>query len=361
MPDISSTRLASQRISQTDFKTPADVLAWMGPMQGQDYSGALWSVGLRLPTATEKTVENAIAEKRILRTWIMRGTLHLVACEDLRWMVKLVGPKVISSAAARYRELELDDETVNRSNDLLANALRDGQELDRPALLAMLEEAGVSTKGQRGPHLLQRASYAGIMCQTTTTKHPTYMALDDSVPDKNWTRDEAIVELARRYFTSRGPSMMQDFVHWSGLLISEARMALSELKSELLEDTINGKSCWLSSKTPIIAKDAPTLYLLPGFDEYLLGYKDRSDVLEPQYANRICPGGNGVFMPTIVSNGQVVGIWKRTIKKGSVIVAAQPFTSLTDAEQAAFAIAAQTYANYLDMPMTMSFEMASDK
>jgi hypothetical protein len=351
MLNIPDTRLASQRISQTDLKTPADVLAWMGPMQGQDYSGALWSVGLRLPQATEKSVEQAIADKRILRTWIMRGTLHLVTCEDLRWMINLVGPKVISSAAARYRELELDAETVNRSNDILANALRNGQELDRPALLAILEEAGISTKGQRAPHLLQRAAYAGLMCQTTTTKHPTYMALDNSVPSNNWTREEAVLELVRRYFVSRGPSTLQDFVHWSGLLITETRHALAELKSELAEETINGKTYWHSPDTPTVAKDAPTLYLLPGFDEYLLGYRDRSDVLEPQYSNLICPGGNGVFKPTIVSHGHVVGTWKKTVKKGTVIITPEPFTSLSDAEHEAFQAAAQKYARFLGMAM----------
>jgi hypothetical protein len=355
MLDI-ATRLANQRISQTDLKTPADVLAWMGPMQGQDYSGALWSVGLRLPSATDKSVEQAIADKRILRTWIMRGTLHLVACDDLRWMVALVGSKIISSAAARYRELELDTETVNRSNDILANALRDGQELDRPALLALLEEAGISTKGQRAPHLLQRAAYAGIMCQTTTSKHPTYMAIDDTIPQNNWTREEAVIEMARRYFMSRGPATAQDFVHWSGLLISETRMALETLKSQLVEEEVNGKTYWRPAHAPSAPENAPTLYLLPGFDEYLLGYRDRSDVLEPQYANLICPGGNGVFRPTIVSSGRVIGTWTKTIKKGTVIIAPQPFTTLSDAERDAFVPAAQRYADFLGMPMTLSFE-----
>lgn len=356
MPDIAATRLANQRILQTDLKTPADALAWMGPMQGQDYSGALWSVGLRLPSATDKSVEQAIADKRILRTWIMRGTLHLVAREDLRWMVNLVGSKIISSSAARYRELELDTETVHRSNDILAHALRDGKELDRPALLALLEAAGISTKGQRAPHLLQRAAYAGLMCQTTTTKHPTYMAIDDTLPQNTWTRDEAVLEMARRYFMSRGPATAQDFVHWSGLLISEARMALESLKSQLVEEKLNGKITFRPAHTPSAPENAPTLYLLPGFDEYLLGYRDRSDVLDPQYANLICPGGNGVFKPTIVSHGRVIGTWTKTVKKGAVIIAPQPFTTLSEAEREAFASTAQKYADYLGLPMTLSFE-----
>jgi hypothetical protein len=351
MLKIPDTRLANQRISQTEFKTPAEVVGWLAAMQGQDYTGALWSVGLRLTNGTDTAVEDALTDKTIVRTWIMRGTLHLVAGADIRWMVNLVAAKVISSAAARYRELELDAETVNRSNDILANAVRDGQQLDRPALLALLEQNGISTTGQRAPHLLQRAAYAGLICQGTTTKHPTYMALDDSFPTSTWSREEAITELARRYFLSRGPATLQDFIHWSGLLISESRAALENIKSLLIEETIDGQSYWRHASAPQISDKAPSVYLLPGFDEYLLGYKDRSAVLDPQYAERVCPGKNGVFMPTIVSNGRIVGLWKKAVKKETLIMTAQPFTTLSDAEWSGFAAAAERYSQFLGLSM----------
>lgn len=353
MLNIPDTRLANQRISQTRFKDPVEVVAWLGALQGQDYAGALWSIGLRLPDSTAASIEQALNDKRIVRTWIMRGTLHLVTGADIRWMVELVGPKIISGAAARYRELELDVETVNRSNDILAKAVQDGQLLDRPALLALLEQNGISTAGQRAPHLLQRAAYAGLICQTTTSKHPTYTALNDDFPTSTMTRQEAIVELARRYFISRGPATMQDFVHWSGLLISEARMALDALKTELVSETINEQTYWQPPSTPTVAKDAPTLYLLPGFDEYLLGYKDRSAVLDPEFAERVCPGKNGVFMPTIVSRGRVVGTWKKTQKKGAIITTPQPFTSLTEEERQAFATASQPYGAFIGAAIVM--------
>jgi hypothetical protein len=354
MLNIPDTRLANQRISQTDLKTPADVVAWLGAIQGQDYTGALWSVGLRLPHATDKLIEQALIEKTLVRTWIMRGTLHLVAGKDIRWLVGLVGPKIIKSNATRYRELELELDTLTRSTDILARALSDDQQHNRPALLALLEQNGISTKGQRAAYMLQHAAYTGLICQgTTTLNHPTYMALDEVFPASSFSREEAITELMRRYFVSRGPATLQDFVHWSGLLISEARAALENVKSLLVEDTIDGQSYWRPASTPDVSKTAPSLYLLPGFDEYLLGYRDRSAVLDPQYAELVCPGKNGVFMPTIVSHGHMVGLWKRTFKKGAIHITAQPFTTLKDAEYEAFAAAAETYGQFLGMPVVL--------
>jgi len=359
MLNIADVRLANQRISQTTFKEPAEVAHWMGPMQGQDYTGAKWSVGLRLPHSTDAAIEQAISDKRIVRTWIMRGTLHLVAAADVRWMTALVGPKLIAGNTRRYRQLELDSETLIRSNDVLANALRDGARLSRTELVALLEQEGISTKGQRTPYMLQRASYDGLICQGAAPRSdPIYMALDSSFPTVTWTREEAIAKLFERYIMSRGPATLPDFVQWSGLLISEAKAALAGLSSQLRSDTVGGKTYWRSLKIPSVPDNAPTLYLLPGFDEYLLGYKDRRDVLDPKYAKQVCPGGNGVFMPTIVSEGRVIGIWRRAFKKGSVIITPQPFSSLSDEEHVAFAKAAQGYADFLGMPMGLSFEVS---
>ncbi len=355
MLDIPTQRLANQRISHTDLKTPAEVLAWMGPMQGQDYTGALWSVGLRLPHSHESAIEQALSDKTIVRTWIMRGTLHLVAAADIRWLLDLIGPKIVKGMVRRYRELELDAETLTRSADILAQALQDGQQMTRKELLALLEQNGIVTTGQRAPHLLQYASYLGLICHgLTRLNNPTYRLLDEAFPAGITARDEAAAELARRYFLSRGPTTLQNFVAWSSLLISEARAALEAITSEIVSDTINGETYWRPASAPTVPQDAPTLYLLPGFDEYLIGYRDRSDILDPTYADRICPGGNGIFYPTIVSDGQVVGTWKRTLKKGTVTITPQPFITLSEAERHAFAEAAQRYGAFLGLSVVLA-------
>ena len=354
--DIVTQRLYNQHIAQQPLHKPADVVAWLGAMQAQDYTGAKWSIGLRLPHATDAHIEQAIENKTIVRTWPLRGTLHFVAAADARWILALMGPRIIASCARRYRELELDEPTLTRSNDLLLNALQGGTQRSRTQLLALLEQNGISTKGQRAAYMLQRASLDGLICQGTTQGNvPLYMALDESLPQtKMLERDAALVELATRYFTSHGPATLQDFVRWAGIPIGQARIGLEGVQSQLVQEKIDGQTYWLPQSTQTVKKHSDSLYLLPGFDEYLLGYGDRSAILDPQHAQKIVPGGNGVFKSTIVSNGQVVGLWKRTIKKGSAIITAEPFTTLTDAETQAFAAAAQRYGDFLEMPVIVS-------
>lgn len=355
MRSIAVHRLHSQRLVNSAFQTPADVVAWMGAMQGQDYTGAKLSVGLRLPGSTDADIEQAISDKLVLRTWLMRGTLHLVAAADIRWMVALLAEQTIGSRALRYRELELEQSTLLRANELLADALRDGKQLTRPELFAILQANGISTAGQRGVHMLQRASMDGLICQTVVTRNqPTFMAMDSRVPEfRPLAREEALAALARRYFTSRSPASLQDFIAWSGLTAADARTGLEAVKEQLVEEKIEGKSYWVCSAGQPREFNPPKLLMLPGFDEFLLGYRDRSAALDPQYFQRIVPGGNGVFFPTIVVEGRVAGTWKRTLKKNSVVVEVFPFTALSSAETDAFAAAAASYGDFLELPVVL--------
>lgn len=345
--NIPQLRLHNQQIARQRFKTPSEVVAWLGALQGQDYAGAKWSIGLRLPGSTEADIEQAIAEKTVLRTWVMRGTLHLVSAADIRWMVALVAPRLIADGVRRRRELELDDATLAQSLDLITAALCD-RELRRSELMSLLEENGISTKGQRGYHILIYVSQRGLICQNVAERNnPTFMLMPDA---PMLTREEAAAELARRYFTSRGPATVKDFIWWSGLPAAEARAGLEAVKPLLVEEKIDGQSYWLSPTTEPL-NDSPSAYLLPGFDEYLLGYTDRSAVLDPQHAQKVCPGGNGIFFPTIVINGQMVGTWKYTVKKGTAIITPTPFETLTDAE--AVAAAAEPFGRYLGLPVVV--------
>ncbi|MBZ0287382.1 MAG: winged helix DNA-binding domain-containing protein [Anaerolineae bacterium] len=354
--DIPHHRLYNQHIARQTLKKPAEVVAWMGAMQAQDYTGAKWSVGLRLPKATDAEVEQAIADKTIIRTWPMRGTLHFVAAADVRWMLALLASRTIAASARRYKELELDAETLIRSNDLLLKALEGGQQRSRTDLLEMLEANGISTTGQRAAYMLQRASLDGLICQGVTKGSvPMYMALDESLPKtKPLETDAALAELAARYFQSHGPTTVQDLVRWAGITLGQARTGLDGAQSKLVEEKIDGQSYWLPASADVPTKCTSSLFLLPGFDEYLLGYGDRGAVLDPQHADKIVPGGNGVFRSTIVSDGQVVGLWKREVKKGRVNISVEPFDSLTDAQGAAAADAANRYGAFIEKPVTVA-------
>jgi len=339
-------RLYHQRITHPAFQDAGQVAAWLGAMQGQDYLGTKRAFGLRLPGSTDAQIERAIEDRNIVRIWGPRGTLHYVAPADIHWLVALVAPRLIAGNATRYRQLELDASTLTRSTDLIARALVGGKLLSRSDLFAMLEENGISTAGQRGVYMLQRAALERLIAQGPLRRNvTTFFALESG---SILPKERAVAELARRYFISRGPATLADFVHWSGVLISEARAALADIKADLAEDKINGETCWLSPESA--QPPERSLYLLPGFDEYVLGYRDRSAVLDPQYVDAICPGGNGIFFPTIVSEGRIVGTWKRTVKKKAVEIEPEPFQSLTHSELDAFEAAAAQYGKFLGLP-----------
>ncbi len=356
--NIPLLRLANQRIVARPFAQPAAVVAWLGAMQAQDYLGALWSIGLRLSpnlSPTETLIEEAIADRTIIRTWPMRGTLHFVAAQDVRWLLQLLTPRQIQQFAGRYRQLELDDTLFAQSQALFAQALQGGKELTRDELMQTLAQAGIATTGQRGYHMLGRAAQDGLICfGARSGKQQTFVLLDEWVPPtKPLTREEALAELARRYFTSHGPATVKDLVRWAGITVKDAKTGIAGAGSALRQETVDGEEYLLPDALPTPTIDPGSLYLLPGFDEFVLGYGDRSAVLDPAYADRICPGGNGIFSPTVVIDGRIRGTWKRTLKSKAVAIEAIPFQSFTAVEEAAITAAAQPYGNFLALPITV--------
>src|SRR5262245_54758267 len=161
---IAHHRLHNQRLTSKKFTTVAEVVHWFGAVQAQDYLGALWAVGLRMQHATEKAVEQALAERAIVRTWPMRGTLHFVAAEDARWMLKLLNARFISRTPVHHRKLELDHRVFGRCGEILVSALSGGRQLSRPALYELLESKGVSTSNSRGLNIIGQLAQEGLIC-----------------------------------------------------------------------------------------------------------------------------------------------------------------------------------------------------
>ena len=347
--DIARLRLHNQRIAGATFEKPGDVVAWLGAVQAQDYLGALWAVGLRMRSAVEADVEQALADRTVVRTWPMRGTLHFVAAADIRWMLELLTPRIVANNAQRLiRQLGLDEAVFARSKDLFARALQGGKQLTRTAMYEVLEAGGVSTASQRGLHILGRLAQDGFICfGAREGKQQTFALLDEWAPKaKRMARDESLAELARRYFTSHGPATLQDFTWWSGLTTADATAGLEMAKRSLAQETINGRTYWLASSTPATKDPSPTAHLLPAYDEYTVAYKDRSASLNPKYS-KLPNYGHGIFNPTIVVDGQVIGTWKRTLKKDSLAISTSPFTELKRAETRAIAEAANRYGKFL--------------
>jgi hypothetical protein len=349
--DFASYRLQSQQIAKTTMTSPAEVVARLGAMQAQDYNAALWAVALRVPGATSADVEQAIIDRQIIRTWPMRGTLHFVAPQDVRWMLQLLTPRVVAGSTSRQRNLDLDEAVFGHSYEVIAKQLQGGKILTRQAVFEALDTANISTAGQRGYHILWQAAQSGLICLgPVQNKQQTVVLLDEWVPPTPAvSREEALAEITRRYFTSHGPATQHDMMWWSGLTATDVKAGLEMVKSELAQEVVAGKTYWLARDTVVTARTRPAVDLLPGFDEYLLGYRDRDAVLAPQHAQAVCPGNNGMFMPMLVVDGQIVGTWKRTLKKTTVQIELRPFAPLSAATRAAAALAADRYATHLGL------------
>lgn len=344
--DIAYQRLRNQGLGGTRFNTPEGVVDWLGAVQAQDYYGALWGLGLRVEGATEEVIEKALLDRKIVRTWPMRGTLHFVPAADVRWMLKLLTARVLAKTNGRHRQLELDAATFARSEELFRQALEGGRQLTRGAMRDVLEAGGVSTAGQRGIHILGHLAQEGVLCHGAREgKQQTFALLDEWIPE-GWLpdRDEALAELARRYFTSRGPATVQDFAWWSGLTMAEAREGLEGATPRLASEQIDGQTYWSSASISISEVALPAAFLLPAYDEYAVAYRDRSVILDPDLAPQL---GNGIFSPIVVVNGRVVGTWRRRLKKDAVSVDMKLLRDLNAADRQALDAAVERYAAFL--------------
>jgi hypothetical protein len=355
--NITLQRLHNQHITKATFEKPDEVVKWLGAVQAQDYLGSLWAVGFRMRNATEEDIEQAIADRTIIRTWPMRGTLHFVTPADIRWILKLLTPRVIAGSSRRLlQEFNLDDTTFARSKELFQYALQGGKQLSRNAMYKVLEAANIPTANQRGLHILCRLAQEGVICfGAREGKQQTFVLLDEWVPmTKAMGREESLAELARRYFISHGPAMFQDFVWWSGLTTADARDGLEMAKSHLTDEVVEGKTYWLPQAMPVVKEISPTAHLLPAYDEYLVGYTDRSAAIDPIDSKR-ANFGNVIFSQTIVINGRVTGFWKRTFKKRSVVITPSLFNSLTEAENQALVVAAKRYGTFLGLSVVLDW------
>lgn len=349
-------RLASQRLAGDGADSVPELVRWMTAMQAQDLPAALWAVGVRVPGAGITDVRAAIDAGTVVRSWPMRGTLHLVAPEDLRWMLDLTAERLTRSIAARHRQLEITWADVEKARDLaLDRMLADGP-ISRARLFKVFEDGGQPTQGQRGIHLLGSLCRHGwLVLGPLAGNQQLIAAFDTWIPSsRSLEREEALAEFLRRYFRSHGPATLRDFAWWTQLPLTEVRAAFGHVRDELVELEFEGTSYWLSPEVAALLDSglpsARSVHLLPGFDEFVLGYTDRSLVLAPEHSDLIVPGGNGVFKKTVVASGKVVGTWVLQGTGPRAAVVPELFDEarpLGPAAQAALVKAANRYMRFL--------------
>lgn len=347
---LTGLRLAAQAISGPPLASPTAVVQRLLAMQAQDFRGALWSVGLRTAAATTADVERALADREIVRSWPMRGTLHLVPAADLGWMLQLTGERILASAAPRHRELGLEDSHFTLARDTAERVLAGGGILTRPQLLAAFSAAGIDVTGQRGAHLLLALSVRRVLVfgPVRGTTH-TFALYDEWLTaPRRLEGDEALAEFVRRYFHGHGPATIRDFAWWSSLTLTDARRGLAMVEGELASIDVGGATYY---HRPGLEPAPPSAYALPGFDEFVLGYQDRAAQLSPEYAPTIVPGNNGVFRSTIVVRGEIVGTWSKTASARKVRVEVLPFTALSTRDLAAAKRALDRYGRFVGLPV----------
>jgi hypothetical protein len=339
--EVALLRLVAQRVAGPRAASPAEAVGRLLAVQGQDYPGALTSIALRTAGAKRGDVEAALDSGNVVRSWPMRSTLHLVCADDLGWLLALCGPRVLAGAAKRRATLGLTEADAERARELAVAALSGGRRLSRAGMLRMLEEGGIATTGQRGYHLLWYAAQTGTVCLGPTEGAEQLFVLTDE-----WIRqprrvegDDALREVALRFFRGHGPATVADLVRWTGLKVSDVRSGAALARDELAVLDVDGVEHLMDPATPdLLAEhrdEACGLLLLPGFDEFVLGYADRTCAVPPEFADRIVPGGNGMFRATVVSGGRVVGTWRRTGTGARRRVVAEPFTTFPDGVEAA--------------------------
>jgi len=346
--DIPHLRLQAQQIAGTHFDSATELVSYMGALQAQDFYMVKWAIGIRLPNTKEEEIETLIEKGELLRTHLLRPTWHLVAAKDIHWLLELTAPHIIAAQKGRHKELGLTEGVLTKSQHVIEKAFKKAEQLTREELVEELEKAKIATNENRAAHLLFMSELNGLLCSGASKgQRSTYRLLEERVKKTApLSKDEALTKLVQLYFTSRGPATVQDFMNWSSFALTEVKKAMEDLPSHIVSETVAGNTFWWSDKVSLTSKQKPSLYLLPAFDEYIIGYKDRSAVLDTVH-HKTAVSNNGIFWPTIAWDGQVIGIWKRTIKKESVVIAPQFFQPPTAAIQKSMTKAVKYYGDFL--------------
>jgi len=347
--DIVKQRIINQQLAGTEFKSAKEIVSWMGAMQAQDYAMVKWAIGVRLPGSTDEVIEQAINNGEIIRMHMMRPTWHLISSKDVKWMLALTSPHLLRAMKSRWKALGLTDPIFKGSNFIIEKSLAKNGDMTRAELVNELVKNKIKPDSLQTIHLVFNAELNGIICNGPMRgKQFTYALLDNRVPKaKSLRTEDALAELALRYFTSHGPATVQDFAWWSGLPAADARSGLEMVKLKLKYMKDEYHTYWFDDRT-VKECEIQLVYFLPAYDEFMISYKNRSASLPSKFFSNAITS-NGIFRPIIVANGNVIGTWSRKIKKERVILESKFFRSTEKLKKKEMAAAFEPYKAFLGM------------
>ncbi|MGH7763141.1 MAG: winged helix DNA-binding domain-containing protein [Candidatus Dormibacteraceae bacterium] len=356
MASITGARLRAQRLIGEPFHSAIEVVRGMGAVQSQDYPAAKWALAQRLDRATSTAIDRLYDQGAILRTHVMRPTWHFVLPEDVRWLLDLTGPRVSAGIAGRWRQLEIDREVIGGARAALHSSLAGGRSMTRAELGVALGAAGISPDGQRLPHLALALELEGFLTSGPSRgKQLTWALLEERAPHApRLERRDALRELASRYFRSHGPAQLQDFVWWSGLTQADARRGVELASAALASRSIEGKDFWFDPELDWRAAGKGVVHLLPNFDEYTVGYRDRSAMLHADFPFR--PelfAFSSILSNVVVAGGELRGAWRRILTPAGVRLEVTALASLPSAVLAGVEEAGRRFSRFLERPVEL--------
>jgi hypothetical protein len=354
-------RIRAQRLHPSTREGAApvdDILRDVVALQAQVPEAAALGVRARSTGLTAADVERArVDSQKVVRTWCLRGTLHLLAAEDVPWLLRLLAQPVLAGNRKRYEELGLDDITVSRALEVIGDAIAEGEPLTRAELAEHLARSGIDPAGQRIAHLVGRAALEGLLCLGPHRGgKATYMPLPPTA-SRRIERDDALAQLARRYIRAYGPAGPLDLAAWSGLSVPDARLAWSSLEGEAVEVSVAGEPAWIPAERVDWVEERdlriPIVALLPSFDAYLLGYRTRDLSVPSAHGRKIWPGG-GWLHPTVISDGRAVATWKTERRRDRLALSVAPFASLSRQIRRAIKEEAADIGRFLETETSLS-------
>lgn len=358
--DISRLRLHNTGLGTSPFESPEAVVKHLGAVQAQDFAPAKWAVGLRMRNATDTTVERAFNEGKFLRTHVMRPTWHFIMPEDIQWMLELTAPRLKRILAPHEAKLDITPELLHQTQKAFTEALQGKKLLTRTELADILEQHKIPARGQRLNHIVMHAELDALICSGPRRgKQFTYGLLEEMIPKtKKLCRDEALAKLALKYFTGHGPAQLKDFAWWSGLTVKDAQKGLVAAEENLAKETIEANTYWFVENSKLPKQRKLEAFLLSIYDEYIIGYKDRSALGDQRYFEKLIQMGNALTA-VMVFGGKIVGTWKKTAKRDLIEIKLSPFAKLDAEEESAFENAAKRYGAFKETPINVVYEFTS--
>jgi len=319
---LRSERLRSHRLS-APAPTVADAARHMLATQAQEFWGGRWALASRTRgEPTVRDVDAAFDRGEIIRAWTMRGTIHVIPAQDLAWVLSVTGERQFSKAALVRRHEEIDADELVKAERLTREALRGGNGLTRSEMFTVWEGGGVSTKAQRGYHLLFALSVRGILCQGGVVPRETGPTREQFwVLAEEWASHQAapadpLAEFFVRYIASHGPAGARDFAWWTGLPLGISRDAAERASDRLRVVDDEPEPQYVADARPRRTASAPEVHALPPFEEYYLSYVDRTVPCAPEFLKAIGPSMNGIVRPLLIARGEAIGVWTHSVAVG---------------------------------------------